>query len=71
MTSEPIVWRWVKQARCLSLRRTRLPRYVSRTVSGQTPATAGNTENVILVTLDGARTQEIFGGLNEDILPAR
>ena len=41
---------------------------VTERLSGQTPATAGTTENVILVTLDGARTQEIFGGLNEDIL---
>jgi len=41
---------------------------VTERISGQTPATAGTTENVILVTLDGARTQEIFGGLNEDIL---
>lgn len=32
------------------------------------PATAQRrTENVILVTLDGARTQEIFGGLDEDL----
>ena len=37
-------------------------------ISGQTPATAGNAENVILVTLDGARTQEMFGGLNRGIL---
>jgi hypothetical protein len=29
---------------------------------------AHRTENVILVTLDGARTQEIFGGLDVDIL---
>src|SRR5688572_32006728 len=28
------------------------------------------TENVILITLDGARTQEIFGGLDLDILRA-
>ena len=27
-----------------------------------------NTQNVILITLDGARTQEIFGGLDLDIL---
>ena len=26
------------------------------------------TENVILITLDGARTQEVFGGLDLDIL---
>jgi hypothetical protein len=32
-------------------------------------ATAQNkTENVILITLDGARTQEVFGGLDLDIL---
>lgn len=41
---------------------------VTGRISGQTPATTGNAENVILITLDGARTQEIFGGLNEDIL---
>ncbi|MEP7273015.1 MAG: phosphoglyceromutase [Acidobacteriota bacterium] len=28
----------------------------------------GKTENVIVITLDGARTQEIFGGLDLDIL---
>ncbi len=28
----------------------------------------GKTENVILITLDGARTQEVFGGLDLDIL---
>ncbi|MDQ3011092.1 MAG: hypothetical protein M3X11_10380 [Acidobacteriota bacterium] len=32
-------------------------------------ATAQNkTENVILITLDGARNQELFGGLDLDIL---
>jgi hypothetical protein len=41
---------------------------VTGRISGQTPATTGNAENVILITLDGARPQEIFGGLNEDIL---
>jgi len=35
----------------------------------QPAAPAGRrTENVVLVTLDGARTQEIFGGLDLDIL---
>jgi hypothetical protein len=29
------------------------------------------TENVILITLDGARTQEVFGGLDLDILKAK
>jgi hypothetical protein len=31
----------------------------------------GRTENVILVTLDGARTQEVFTGLDLDILRAK
>ena len=31
-------------------------------------AAQNKTENVILITLDGARTQEIFGGLDLDIL---
>ena len=30
-------------------------------------AAQGKSENVILITLDGARTQEIFGGLDADI----
>lgn len=35
------------------------------------PARAqGRTENVILITLDGARTEEIFGGLDLEILRA-
>jgi hypothetical protein len=40
------------------------------TVSGRTAQTAASRdrENVILVTLDGARTQEMFGGLDTDIL---
>jgi len=32
---------------------------------GQTPSTSN--DNIILVTLDGARTQEIFGGLDLEI----
>src|SRR5213594_965902 len=28
----------------------------------------GKTENIILITLDGARTQEIFGGLDLEVL---
>ena len=28
----------------------------------------GKTENVVLITFDGARTQEVFGGLDLDIL---
>src|SRR5215208_3022470 len=37
--------------------------------SGQPGAPArSRTENVVLVTLDGARTQEIFGGLDLDVL---
>ncbi len=31
-------------------------------------AAQGKTENVILITFDGARTQEVFGGLDLDIL---
>jgi hypothetical protein len=34
------------------------------------PATALETRNVILITLDGARTQEIFGGLDDEIFRA-
>jgi hypothetical protein len=34
--------------------------------TGQTPATTD--DNVILVTIDGARTEELFGGLDADIL---
>lgn len=33
-------------------------------------AAEGRTENVILITLDGARTQEIFGGLDLEVLKA-
>jgi hypothetical protein len=36
----------------------------------ETPPAAGKVENVILVTLDGARTQEVFGGLDLEILRA-
>jgi hypothetical protein len=43
-------------------------------VGAQTPASpaAANleTRNVILITLDGARTQEIFGGLDDEIFKA-
>src|SRR5687767_11314213 len=35
---------------------------------GARPQTANPGETVVLVTLDGARTQEIFGGLDLDIL---
>jgi hypothetical protein len=41
---------------------------LSQGIASQAPATPNTTENVILVTLDGARTQEIFGGLDVDIL---
>lgn len=34
-------------------------------------AAQSRTENVILITLDGARTQEIFGGLDLEILKAK
>lgn len=34
-------------------------------------AAQSKTENVILITLDGARTQEIFGGLDLEILKAK
>ena len=34
--------------------------------SAQAPRGAG--DNVILITLDGARTEEVFGGLQVDIL---
>ncbi len=37
----------------------------------QASTVEGNTRNVILITLDGARTQEIFGGLDVEILRAR
>ena len=38
-------------------------------VSSQPGAPArSRTENVVLITLDGARTQEIFGGLDLDVL---
>src|SRR5438105_8059235 len=33
-------------------------------------AAQNRTENIILITLDGARPQEIFGGLNLDVLKA-
>ncbi len=36
------------------------------TGSAQTPADSG--DRVVLVTLDGARTEEIFGGLDADVL---
>ena len=37
--------------------------------NGQTPGAVRDTgDNVILVTLDGARTQEVFGGLDREIL---
>jgi hypothetical protein len=39
---------------------------LTATLASQTPS--ATTENVILVTIDGARTQEIFGGLDTDIL---
>src|SRR4029450_8099108 len=31
----------------------------------------GKTENVILITLDGARTQEVFGGLDVEVLKSK
>ena len=31
----------------------------------------GNTKNVILITLDGARTQEVFGGLDLEVLKSK
>lgn len=31
----------------------------------------GKTENVILITLDGARTQEVFGGLDLEVLKSK
>lgn len=37
------------------------------TVPAPTQAPPGNTHNVILVTLDGVRVQEVFGGLDETI----
>ncbi|MCU0990383.1 MAG: hypothetical protein MUE63_12550, partial [Xanthomonadales bacterium] len=37
------------------------------TVADQAPAPPGHTRNVILVTLDGVRVQEVFGGLDETI----
>ena len=36
---------------------------LSITIRGQ-----GKTENVVLITFDGARTQEVFGGLDLEIL---
>jgi len=36
----------------------------------ESAAAQNKTENVVLVTLDGARTQEIFGGLSLDVLKA-
>jgi hypothetical protein len=36
----------------------------------QTSASTLKTRNVILITLDGARTQEIFGGLDDEIFRA-
>src|SRR5688572_19281388 len=41
--------------------------------AAQTPASSPSalkTRNVILITLDGARTQEIFGGLDDEIFKA-
>jgi len=37
---------------------------------GVAPAGARETENLVLVTLDGARTEDIFGGLDIDVLRA-
>jgi hypothetical protein len=47
----------------------RFPVSVRSATSGQ-PATPGGsrTQNVVLITLDGARTQEIFAGLDLDVL---
>ena len=36
--------------------------------SSQAVLTQARTENVVLVTLDGARYQEVFGGLDRDVL---
>src|SRR5262245_62956140 len=36
-----------------------------------TAAGQGKTENVILITLDGARTQEVFGGLDLEVLKSK
>ena len=36
--------------------------------SSQSVMAQGRTENVVLVTLDGARYQEVFGGLDRDLL---
>ncbi|MEO7274757.1 MAG: hypothetical protein ABI211_22445 [Vicinamibacterales bacterium] len=41
---------------------------VTAAVGGQAPAVRDTGDNVILVTLDGARTEEMFGGLDRDIL---
>ena len=40
----------------------------SRGAEGQPTASAAQARNVILVTLDGVRPQEIFGGLDLDVL---
>ena len=40
-------------------------------VAAATAAGQGKTENVILVTLDGARTQEVFGGLDLEVLKSK
>jgi predicted AlkP superfamily pyrophosphatase or phosphodiesterase len=45
-----------------------IPLFLELFLSGSIGAAERNTQNVILITLDGARTQEIFGGLDLDIL---
>ena len=42
--------------------------FAATTTSCASPETAHSRENVILVTLDGVRTQEIFGGADLEIL---
>ena len=40
-------------------------------VAGCRASGQGRTENVILITLDGARTQEVFGGLDLEVLRSK
>src|SRR5262245_55527320 len=61
--------RLIYHARMRMLRLALLPLFLS-TLACEQRHDAGSTRNVVLVTLDGARWQEIFTGLDEGILQA-
>ncbi len=71
----------IRPSQRLLLAASRVPRASSSRLAivtvAQTPASPSEasgasfkTRNVILITLDGARTQEIFGGLDDEIFRA-